>query len=167
MLQKVFFEASKILSVQVEYCRLFPAPSLSGKWGRDVWPWWMVVPASSSYRVPPSFLQIPIPLRQRSPPHRHLLMSFLQQSSDPSTVHCTVQHPNKTLFRVNYPSPNSFKPLKNIVLVCNQHRSGRPLRINLMSWYICFSQNGRFDVSFEELFSKAKNPGGFFRNNVF
>ena len=99
--KKVFFEASKILSVNVEYCRLFPAPSLSGKWGRDVWPWWMVVPASSSYRVPPSFLQIPIPLRQRSPPHRHLLMSFLQQSSDPSTVHCTVQHPNKTLFHVH------------------------------------------------------------------
>ena len=47
------------------------------------------------------------------------------------------------------------------------HLPGRPLRINLMSRYICFSQNGRFDVSFEELFSKAKNPGGFFRKNVF
>ena len=28
---KSIFEASKKLSVQVEYCRLFPAPSLSGK----------------------------------------------------------------------------------------------------------------------------------------
>ena len=53
--------------------------------------------------------------------------------------------------------PNAFWP----------HRSGRPLRINLMSRYICFSQNGRFDVSFEELFSKVQNPGGFFRKNVF
>ena len=79
----------------------------------------MVVPASSSYRVPPSFLQIPIPLRQRSPPHRHLLMSFLQQSSDPSTVHSTVQHPNKTLLRGHHPKSNSFKPLKNTVLICN------------------------------------------------
>jgi len=49
----------------------------------------------------------------------------------------------------------------------NTHRSGRPLRINLMSRYICFSQNGRFDVSFEELFSKVQNPGGFFRKIVF
>ena len=47
------------------------------------------------------------------------------------------------------------------------HLPGRPLRINLMSRYICFSQNGRFDVSFEELFSKVQNPGGFFRKNVF
>ena len=47
------------------------------------------------------------------------------------------------------------------------HRSGRPLRINLMSRYICFSQNGRFDVSFEELVSKVQNPGGFFRKIVF
>ena len=47
------------------------------------------------------------------------------------------------------------------------HRSGRPLRINFMSRYICFSQIGPFDVSFEELFSKAKNPGGFFRKIVF
>ena len=47
------------------------------------------------------------------------------------------------------------------------HLPGRPLRIDLMSRYICFSQNGRFDVSFEELFSKAKNSGGFFRKLVF
>ena len=47
------------------------------------------------------------------------------------------------------------------------HRSGRPLRINLMSRYICFSQNGCFDVSFEELFSKVQNPGGFFRKKRF
>ena len=47
------------------------------------------------------------------------------------------------------------------------HLPGRPLRINLMSRYICFSQNGRFDVSFEELFSKVQNPGGFFRKIVF
>ena len=50
---------------------------------------------------------------------------------------------------------------------CISHRPGRPLRINLMSRYICFSQIGPFDVSFEELFSKAKNPGGFFRKIVF
>ena len=49
----------------------------------------------------------------------------------------------------------------------NTHRPGRPLRINLMSRYICFSQIGPFDVSFEELFSKVQNPGGFFRKNVF
>ena len=36
-----------------------------------------------------------------------------------------------------------------------------------MSRYICFSQNGRFDVSFEELFSKVQNPGGFFRKKRF
>ena len=36
-----------------------------------------------------------------------------------------------------------------------------------MSRYICFSQNGQFDVSFEEVFSKAKNPGGFFRKKRF
>ena len=47
------------------------------------------------------------------------------------------------------------------------HRPGRPREINFMSRYICFSQNGPFDVSFEELFSKAKNPGGFFRKIVF
>ena len=41
------------------------------------------------------------------------------------------------------------------------HRPGRPLRINLMSWYICFSQIGPFDVSFEDLFSKVQNPGEF------
>ena len=29
------------------------------------------------------------------------------------------------------------------------------------------SQNGWFDVRFEELVSKAKNPGGFLRKNVF
>ena len=47
------------------------------------------------------------------------------------------------------------------------HRPGRPLRINFMSRYICFSQIGPFDVSFEELFSKVQNPGGFFRKIVF
>ena len=36
-----------------------------------------------------------------------------------------------------------------------------------MSRYICFSPNGQFDVRFEELVSKAKNPGGFLRKNVF
>ena len=41
----------------------------------------------------------------------------------------------------------------------NSHRPGKRLRTNLMSRYICFSQNGRF----EELVSKAKNPGGFLR----
>ena len=53
------------------------------------------------------------------------------------------------------------------LLVHNAHRSGRPLRINFMSRYICFSQIGPFDVSFEELFSKVQNPGGFFRKIVF
>ena len=47
------------------------------------------------------------------------------------------------------------------------HRPGRPLRINFMSRYICFSQIGPFDVCFEELFSKVQNPGGFFRKIVF
>ena len=47
------------------------------------------------------------------------------------------------------------------------HLPGRPLRINFMSRYICFSQIGLFDVSFEDLFSKAKIPGGFFRKIVF
>ena len=47
------------------------------------------------------------------------------------------------------------------------HRPGRPLRINFMSRYICFSKIGPFDVSFEELFSKAKDPGGFFRKKTF
>ena len=47
------------------------------------------------------------------------------------------------------------------------HLPGRPLRINFMSRYICFSQIDPFDVSFEELFSKVQNPGGFFRKIVF
>ena len=47
------------------------------------------------------------------------------------------------------------------------HCPGRPLRINFMSRYICFSQIGPFDVCFEKLFSKAQNPGGFFRKIVF
>ena len=47
------------------------------------------------------------------------------------------------------------------------HRPGRPREINFMSRYICFSQNGPFDVCFEELFSKVQNPGGFFRKIVF
>ena len=50
---------------------------------------------------------------------------------------------------------------------CPSHCPGRPREINFMSRYICFSQNGPFDVSFEELCSKAKNPGGFFRKIVF
>ena len=47
------------------------------------------------------------------------------------------------------------------------HCPGRPREINFMSRYICFSQNGPFDVCFEELFSKVQNPGGFFRKIVF
>ena len=43
----------------------------------------------------------------------------------------------------------------SVLLQCYTHRPGRPLSINLMSRYICFSQNGRFDVRFEELVSKA------------
>ena len=58
-------------------------------------------------------------------------------------------------------------PLCSMLVDHNSHRPGRPREINFMSRYICFSQNGPFDVSFEELFSKAKNPGGFFRKNVF
>ena len=61
------------------------------------------------------------------------------------------------LLRQSFASPQGSTP----------HRSGRPLRINLMSRYICFSQIGLFDVSFEELFSKVQNPGGFFRKIVF
>ena len=57
--------------------------------------------------------------------------------------------------------------INKIVKTVWPHPSGRPLRINLMSRYICFSQNGGFDVSFEELVSKAKNPGGFLRKTVF
>ena len=36
-----------------------------------------------------------------------------------------------------------------------------------MSRYIGASQNGRFDVRIQELVSKAENPGGFLRKNVF
>ena len=53
------------------------------------------------------------------------------------------------------------------VMVMTAHLPGRRFRTNLMSRYICFSQNGRFDVRFEEVVSKAKNPGGFLRKNVF
>ena len=47
------------------------------------------------------------------------------------------------------------------------HRVGRHFRTKLMSPYIGSSPNGRFDVRFEELVSKAENPGGFLRKNVF
>ena len=47
------------------------------------------------------------------------------------------------------------------------HLPGRPLRINLMSRYICFSQNGRFDVSFEELFQKLKTLWDLPEKNFF
>ena len=46
-------------------------------------------------------------------------------------------------------------------------RAGRHFSTNLMSRYIGVSQNGRFDVSIQELVSKAENPGGFLRKNVF
>ena len=36
-----------------------------------------------------------------------------------------------------------------------------------MSRYIGSSPNGRLYVRFEELVSKAENPGGFLRKNVF
>ena len=61
------------------------------------------------------------------------------------------------------PSSSSSSPSSS----CSAHRSGRPLRMNLMSRYICFSQIGPFDVSFEELFSKVQSPGGFFRKKRF
>ena len=64
-------------------------------------------------------------------------------------------------------SMQKFHISQNEKLSLLSHLPGRPLRINLMSRYICFSQNGRYDVSFEELFSKVQNPGGFFRKNVF
>ena len=57
--------------------------------------------------------------------------------------------------------------LPNVMQLKENGSFGRPLRINLMSRYICFSQIGPFDVSFEELFSKVQNPGGFFRKIVF
>ena len=47
------------------------------------------------------------------------------------------------------------------------HCAGRRFRTKLMSRYIGSSPNGRFDVRFEELVSKAENPGGFLRKNVF
>ena len=47
------------------------------------------------------------------------------------------------------------------------HRTGRRFRTKLMSRYIYFSPNGRFDVRFEELVSKAENPGGFLRKKSF
>ena len=50
---------------------------------------------------------------------------------------------------------------------CRPHRAGRHFRTKLMSRYIGSSPNGRFDVRFEELVSKAENPGGFLRKNVF
>ena len=49
----------------------------------------------------------------------------------------------------------------------NAHRSGRHFRTELMSRYIGAGQNDRFDVRIQELVSKAKNPGGFLRKNVF
>ena len=67
-----------------------------------------------------------------------------------------------------YALPNQTKQtFACISQSCQTHRAGRRFRTNLMSRYICFSQNGRFDVRFEELVSKAKNPGGFLRKNVF
>ena len=58
-----------------------------------------------------------------------------------------------------------FQIRKLVIMV--SHLPGRPLRINFMSRYICFSQIRPFDVSFEELFSKVQNPGGIFRKIVF
>ena len=60
-----------------------------------------------------------------------------------------------------------LRDIQNFMFDRLSHRPGRPLRINLMSQYICFSQIGPFDVCFEELFSKVQNPGGFFRKIVF
>ena len=62
---------------------------------------------------------------------------------------------------------NGFTTVRLTKRVHPPHCPGRRFRTNLMSRYICFSQNGRFDVRFEELVSKAKNPGGFLRRNVF
>ena len=47
------------------------------------------------------------------------------------------------------------------------HCSGRHFRTKLMSRYIGVGPNDRFDVRIQELVSKAKNPGGFLRKNVF
>ena len=68
---------------------------------------------------------------------------------------------------LHFRNPDDSSIPRMMVDTSPSHRPGRPLRINLMSRYICFSQIGPFDVSFEELFSKAKNPGGFFRKNVY
>ena len=58
-------------------------------------------------------------------------------------------------------------PLKPLGILVGSHRAGRHFRKKLMSRYIGSSPNGRFDVRFEELVSKAENPGGFLRKNVF
>ena len=47
------------------------------------------------------------------------------------------------------------------------HCAGRHFRIKSMSRYIGAGQNDQFDVRMQELVSKAKNPGGFLRKNVF
>ena len=76
---------------------------------------------------------------------------------------CTISHGQ-------LPSSHGANTL-NSAIICEEeevsHRPGRRFRTNLMSRYICFSQNGRFDVRFEELVSKAKNPGGFLRKKRF
>ena len=58
--------------------------------------------------------------------------------------------------------------VKNVTFVAKTtHRTGRRFRTKLMSRYIGSSPNGQFDVRFEERVSKAENPGGFLRKNVF
>ena len=76
-------------------------------------------------------------------------------------VHCNAHYGH------DYPfGPNRY--FSDFSDVCfGSHRSGRHFRTKLMSRYIGTSQNDQFDVRMQELVSKAKNPGGFLRKNVF
>ena len=76
-------------------------------------------------------------------------------------VHCNAHYGH------DYPfGPNRY--FSDFSDVCfGSHRSGRHFRTKLMSPYIGSSPNGRFDVRFEELVSKAVNPWRFLRKNVF
>ena len=51
--------------------------------------------------------------------------------------------------------------------VWGSHCAGRRFRTKLKSRYIGAGQNDRVDVRIQELVSKAENPGGFLRKNVF
>ena len=95
---------------------------------------------------------------------------LIQKTKDTENQRYRKKDCKKNQQKTMKPSENVLKLQKSHKTkhsMSTSHRSGRPLRINFMSRYICFSQIGPFDVSFEELFSKVKNPRGFFRKIVF